>query len=129
MLCTAWRGGSTPHPWKIFCNNLRNRSVMLIKFWILTQSSKFSCKHFLKKYFLSMSSTDVQINHSQGWSHKMRTRFCISSSTCDIDFKLCQICWGKVRFELTTWPRHNLQNRCKMRARLSISSSTGSIAF
>ena len=24
----------------------------------------------------------------------MRTKLCISSSTCSIDFKLCQMCWG-----------------------------------
>ena len=50
-----------------------------------------------------MSSTHVQINNSQGGrSHKMRTRFCISSSTGGIDFKLCEICWDDIRFELMT---------------------------
>ena len=46
-----------------------------------------------------MSSTHVQINYSQGRSHKMRTRFCISSST---NFKLCQVCWDDIRFKLMT---------------------------
>ena len=40
----------------------------------------------------------------------MKTRFCISSCTCEIDLKLCQICWDDIRFELVTsyrWP-HDL---------------------
>ena len=74
-----------------------------------------------------MSSTHVQINHSQGRSHKLRARFSISSSTCGIDFKLCQICWDDRLVWLiwiddiimgTTWCRYNFQTKNKIWTRL-----------
>ena len=69
---------------------------------ILTQCAQLNFKYFPKNFFSDMSSTHVQLNHSQGRTHKMRTRFCMSSSTCGVDFKLCQICWDDIRFELMT---------------------------
>ena len=66
--------------------------------------------------------------------YKIRTKLCISSSTCCIDFKYCQMCWGNKKITLK---RHrgchvtfvHFQTRQGMRTRFWISNCTCTIDF